>query len=146
MCPVAQVAEPKFAAEGHVFLQPLFVLEFFFSLLLSLFEFFADFLEEVGYGLRLHGTIPADEAKPRLLIYFYVGYTCPILPPVVLLLHQDIHLVHRIRRAVLFNIIREGFAQAHQGNSAFMKESIGHGSVRLALGYIHPTGLACEIV
>lgn len=63
---------------------------------------------------------------PRFMIYFNVGDTCAILPPVVLFFHQDIHLVDGIHGAILIDVVGKGFAQSNEGNAALVKDGIAH--------------------
>src|SRR5688500_18891356 len=123
---ITQVTQPQLARKSHVCFQPLLVPEFFFPRFLCFSEFLSHLLEEVRDWLGLNRSGTADLTVTRLYIDFYVCNPCPILTPVVLLLHEDVHPVHGIRRAVFFDIIRKGLSEAVKGYSAFMKNLVAH--------------------
>jgi hypothetical protein len=80
----------------------------------------------VGDRLRLDGTIAADIAMSGFYVNFDVGYSRSVLPAIVLFFHENIHLVHGIGRAILFDVIGEWLSQTNEGNSAFVKDVVAH--------------------
>src|SRR5258708_37845241 len=106
--------------------QPLLVTEFPFAFLLCFLVFFCNFFEKMSNRLGFDRTIATKESESWLLIDFYVGNTRAILPPIVLLLHEDVQLVHGISRPIFIDVIGEGLSQTNEGNSAFVKDVVAH--------------------
>src|SRR5690606_6038368 len=102
---VAKVTQPKFTGESNILFEPVFVSEFILPGLLRFPVFFSDFLKEVGYWLGFYRAISADVSVAWFNVDFDVGNTCAVLAPVMLFFHEDVHPVHGIGWAVLFNII-----------------------------------------
>src|SRR5260370_40026813 len=107
-------------------LQPLLVTKFSFAFLLCFLVFFCNFFEKMSNRLGFDRTIAAKESESWFLIDFYVGNTRAILPPIVLFLHEDVHLVHAIGGPIFFDVIVEGLSQTNEGNAALEKDVIAH--------------------
>src|SRR5690606_609869 len=101
MCAISEVPQPQLARKSDVLLEPFFICSPVRVRLQGFSVFLADLPEKVRNRLRFYGAVAADVAVTGFEVEFDVCNTCSILTPVVLLLHQDVHLVHRESRAVL---------------------------------------------
>jgi hypothetical protein len=104
----------------------MLIFEFLFAFFLSLLIFLANFLEEGCYGLGLDGAIATKEPEAWLLINFDVGDSGPVLPSIVLLFHQNIHLVHGVGGAIFFDVVGKWLAKSNEGYAAFVKDRFTH--------------------
>ncbi len=77
--------------------------------------------EDIGNRIRAKGTFAEHIFMPGLRMEFHHPYPGAFLPPVMLLLHQEIKLVERVSiRAVFLFIISDWFAEAYHRNPALM--------------------------
>jgi hypothetical protein len=76
--------------------------------------------------LTFYRPVAAEEAVSGFLIYFNVSDAGTILPTIVLFFHQNVHLINGERGAIFIDVIGKWFAQANEGNAAFMKDGITH--------------------
>jgi hypothetical protein len=123
---VPEVAQPDFTRKRHILLEPLFVLPSAGIRLKGFPVFLAYFLEKIRDGLFLDGTITADVPVTRLNVDLDVCNSRAILTPVMLLFHQDVHLVHRESRAVLVEKVRKRLPQSYERYSALVMDLISH--------------------
>src|SRR6478736_1578639 len=111
VCAISKMTQPQFTRKSYFFFKPVFILKLIFSFFLSFNVFLTDFLEEVGNGLGFYGTITTDIPKPWLLINLDIGNSSSILTTIVLLFHEDVHLVHGVSCAIFFDVIGERLSQ-----------------------------------
>ncbi len=102
---ITQMAQPEFATKCYFLLEPLFVEKFVFAFLLRPFILLAYLFKEMRYGLRFDGSVAAYVPVAGISVDLDVGNTGAVLAAIVLFLHQYVHLVHGIRRAILIDVI-----------------------------------------
>lgn len=112
----------------------MFIPKFFLPVFLGFLVLLRNFFEKVSHRLRFDGSVTAKETEARLLVNLYVGDARAILPPIVLLLHQNVHLGHGIGGAIFLDVIRKGLAQTNEGNAALVKDGVAHNNGALGLG------------
>ena len=67
---------------------------------------------------------------------FDVGQSGSVLPPVVLLLHQDLHLVESVKRgAVLLQVEIQRLEQPDERDAAFVFDRIAHNGLKCGQRY-----------
>ena len=79
--------------------------------------------EYFGDGTAAESTFAQHIFLSWLCIEIGAGNTCPLLSPIVLLLHEEIEFVEGILRgAVFLLVVVERLAQAYHGHAAFVFE------------------------
>src|SRR5688572_27095236 len=101
MCTISKMTKPKLSGKGTVLLKPLLLPEFVLSFLLCFLIFLSDFFKEVGDGLAFDGTITANVTVSGFDVDLDVCDAGAVLTPVMLFLHQDVHLIHGVGRTIL---------------------------------------------
>lgn len=123
---ISEMAHEKLSGKALVPLQPIHILQE--VRIPNVVEVGIDVIENLLDRLGPNGTIAADIAVAWLHIELDIGYTCPILASVVLLLHEEIELVEAVKSgAVLLQVIIEGFPEPQEGDTAFVLDSVAHG-------------------
>ena len=121
---IAQVPQEEFASEGVVVLQGHGVAQILSG---EVLETPHDFLEEVLDGTAIHRTHSGDVPFSGVDVQLDVGQPCPVLPAVVLLLHEQVHFVQAVkRRAVLVNVVLKRLLEAQHGDAALVLEKVAH--------------------
>ncbi len=115
---VSQVADEEFRGKRHRFLYKLDVGELLFRKLLKGRMYMRKYL---GDGARTQCPFPENILVARRRLQFHGPEPRSFLATVVLLLHEEIHLVEPVLPApVFFIIIVEGFEESDYRNPAFV--------------------------
>src|SRR5258708_13214042 len=95
--------------------------------LLQLLHLSQDLGKNIRNGLIVTASDPIQEGVPRLRIQLYSSYSCPVLPPVVLLFHQQVELVQAIQNGpVLLQIIEKRLTKSIESPPPSIFISIPH--------------------
>ena len=79
------------------------------------------------YGTGPQSAFPVDKLLGRTCVQLHASQPGPLLPPVVLFLHEQVELVQPIHvRAVLLLIISEWFQQPHHGDATLVFDNFCH--------------------
>ena len=121
---VPQVGQKQFPSKRHFLLQKLAVLQLLRG---EPFKTRHDAAEDVLDGPRVHGTNPGDVPLARRNVQLDVGESGPVLAPVVLLLHEQVHLIESIKcTAVFVDVVLQRLLQSKHCNAAFVLEKVAH--------------------
>ena len=136
--PVAQVAQEQLAAEVEVPLHRVGELRMDDArrdrLVVLGQEQPEDPVERVGLDVAL----AEHEALARRHVELHAGRAGPVLPPVVLLLHQEEELREAPqRRAVLLLVVGERLQEPNQRHAAFVGDEFAHGKPSAEAGPRH---------
>ena len=134
---VAQVAEEHFAGEFDMFLKPCRIIESRRIGSDGMFDpvvYALEYLLDRGVVVR---TDTVDVNVARFGEEFDVGQSGPVLSPVVLLLHQDLHLVESVKRsAVLLQVEIQRLEQPDERDAAFVFDRIAHNGLKCGQRYL----------
>ena len=121
---VPQVGQKQFPGKRHFLLQKLAV----FQLLRGEpFKTGHDAAEDVLDGPRVHGTNPGNVPLARGDVQLDVGESGSVLATVVLLLHEQVHLIESIKcTAVFVDVVLQRLLQSKHCNAAFVLEKVAH--------------------
>ena len=93
-----------------------------------------EYLLDRGVVVR---TDPVDVNVARFGEEFDVGQSGPVLSPVVLLLHQDLHLIESVKRsAVLLQVEIQRLEQPDERDAAFVFDRIAHNGLKCGQRYL----------
>ena len=121
---VAQVPQEQLAGEGVVVLKRHRVLELLGGKVL---EAAHDLAEQVLDGARVHRAHSGDVALAGIHVQLDVGQPRAVLAAVVLLFHQQVHLVEAVkRRAVLVNVVLQRLFESEHGDATLVLKEIAH--------------------
>ena len=87
----------------------------------------AHFIEYILDGRIIYRPDAVDKPVPGIKIKFNAGNPRPVLPPVVLFLHEQVQFVQAVESCSIFGQVEfKRFKEADHGDAAFMVDGIAH--------------------
>ena len=128
--PVTQMAEEQLPAERQVGLDPIHVRKLFLLPLEPAFNLGERPLEDILDRRGRVGPPHVGVSRSWRHAELDVHHPGPVLAPVVLFFHQQVHAVQTIQAVtVFFLVVRDGFAEPEKGNAAFVFYVLAHGDI-----------------
>lgn len=124
---IAQMPEQQFTGETDVVAEPLAIAQQARVAFCDGRKLAVDAMKDVLNGLWLGAAIAADIFFSWCLVELNCREPSTVLAAVVLLLHQQVHLVEAVEAgSVLFSVILKILLQANQGNATLVLDRVTH--------------------